>query len=522
VSGLPNGWTVQPLRHLIHRLQTGPFGSALHKSDYVKGGIPIVNPQHLRNMRITPTEEARVGENTVTRLVAFKLYAGDIVLGRRGEMGRCAIVTKREQGWLLGTGSMAIRPSPGLDASYMLWILRSPQTVNALNRDSVGTTMVNLNQEILLDLPLMLPPVVEQMKIVEAVESCISRLDVAGTTLTAVQTKLKAYRASVLKAAVEGRLVPTEAELARAEQREYEAADVLLKRILAERRRRWEEAELAKMKAAAKAPKDDKWKAKYQEPAAPDTRTLPQLPEGWCWATIEQIVESTLLGLVRGRSEQRVSGHGWPYLKMDAIGIDGSLDTGLVSLVDATEGERVRYSLQPGDILFNTRNSVELVGKTALASIAAARMLFNNNIMRIRIVSGLNSAFVAHQMTSPPFRQRLERVKRATTSVAAIYQGDLMRQIVALAPLAEQIRIVEVLDTAQSQQDVAIRTCAVGRQRCSRLRQSILKWAFEGKLVDQDPNDEPAEKLLERLHAERAAKVPVKKTARRRKTKAAE
>ena len=123
-------------------------------------------------------------------------------------------------------------------------------------------------------------------RIVDAIDSYLTRLDDAVASLERVQAKLKAYRASVLKAAVEGRLVPTEASLARAEKRDYEPAEVLLARILKERRRRWEEAELAKLKAAGKTPKDDKWKAKYEEPVAPDTSTLPELPEGWCWASV--------------------------------------------------------------------------------------------------------------------------------------------------------------------------------------------------------------------------------------------
>ena len=116
-----------------------------------------------------------------------------------------------------------------------------------------------------------MPPLPEQHRIVAAIESYFTRLDDAVATLERVQRNLKRYRASVLKAAVEGRLVPTEAELARAEGRDYEPASVLLERILAERRRRWEEAELAKLKAKGKTPKDDKWKAKYTEPVAPDT-----------------------------------------------------------------------------------------------------------------------------------------------------------------------------------------------------------------------------------------------------------
>ena len=123
-----------------------------------------------------------------------------------------------------------------------------------------------------------LPPLDEQRCIVDTVDSYFTRLDDVTATLERIRRNVKRYRASVLKAAVEGRLVPTEAELARAEGRGYEPASALLKRILAERRRRWEEAELAKMSAAGRNPKNHKWKKRYKEPAAPDTATLPPLP----------------------------------------------------------------------------------------------------------------------------------------------------------------------------------------------------------------------------------------------------
>ena len=133
--------------------------------------------------------------------------------------------------------------------------------------------------------PVVIPPLAEQRRIVGASKLELTRLDAAVAALERVRANLKRYRASVLKAAVEGRLVPTEAELARKEGRDFEPASVLLDRILAERRRRWEESELARMKAAGKPPKDDRWKSKYKEPVAPDTSALPQLPDGWCWAT---------------------------------------------------------------------------------------------------------------------------------------------------------------------------------------------------------------------------------------------
>ncbi len=129
-------------------------------------------------------------------------------------------------------------------------------------------------------IPVIVATAEEQHRIVEAIDSYLTRLDDAVASLERVQAKLKAYRASVLKAAVEGRLVPTEAALARAEKRAYEPAEALLARILKERRRRWEEAELAKLKAAGRTPRDDKWKGKYEEPVALDTSTASRASRG--------------------------------------------------------------------------------------------------------------------------------------------------------------------------------------------------------------------------------------------------
>ena len=126
-----------------------------------------------------------------------------------------------------------------------------------------------------------LAPLPEQHRIVAEIETQFTRLDATVTALQRVQANLKRYRASVLQAACTGRLVPTEAELARAEGRSYEPADQLLQRILQERRTKWEAEQLANMKAEGKVPKDDRWKSKYSEPVKPDTSELPELPEGW-------------------------------------------------------------------------------------------------------------------------------------------------------------------------------------------------------------------------------------------------
>ena len=139
-----------------------------------------------------------------------------------------------------------------------------------------GTTRHKLPQGPMRQVPLVIAPRQEQHRIVDAIESHCTRLDAAQAALERVQVNLRRYRASVLKAAVEGRLVATEAELAREEGRDYEPASVLLERILTERRRRWEEAELEKLIAKGKPPKSDTWKAKYKEPVGPDRSALRQ------------------------------------------------------------------------------------------------------------------------------------------------------------------------------------------------------------------------------------------------------
>jgi len=370
-----------------------------------------------------------------------------------------------------------------------------------------GTTRLKLPQKPMRSIPFHMPPLQEQHRIVAAIDSYLTRLDNAVALLERVQENLKRYRASVLKAAVEGRLVPIEAELARREGRSYGPASELLKHILAERKTRWSEAAAAKVRSRT-----------YEEPAAPDTASLPDLPEGWCWATLDQVCCDALIGLVRSRDAQLQGASGYEYLKMDAIGMDGTLDLSGLVRVDASATEAERYSLRAGDVLFNTRNSVELVGKTASVRAARPGLLFNNNIMRLRFPSELRPAFLAWEMCSPSFRTRLDRVKRATTSVAAVYAKDLFPLPVALPPAPEQERISDAIERACSAADSVSAQCRGAVEHCRRLRQAILNWAFAGKLVEQDPSDEPASVVLGRIKAERVAAGEAKPRARKRRS----
>ena len=155
---LRSGWAVARFSDVLIELQTGPFGSSLHQNDYEAGGTPVINPASIQDGKIVPIEKMAVGENTLERLSPFKLQAGDIVMGRRGEMGRCAVVTEHEDGWLCGTGSLIIRLPTGHYPKYLAMLISSPHVREYLAQFSVGATMRNLNQSILLRMSIAVPP----------------------------------------------------------------------------------------------------------------------------------------------------------------------------------------------------------------------------------------------------------------------------------------------------------------------------------------------------------------------------
>src|SRR5262249_31297515 len=167
---------------------------------------------------------------------------------------------------------------------------------------------------------------------------------------------LKRYRASVLQAACTGRLVPTEAELARAEGRPYESAEQLLQRILQERRAKWESEQLADLQAAGKTPKDDRWKSKYREPAKPDMSELPELPDGWVWTTLNQLKEFSLYGPRFSSDDYAPTGA--LVLRTSDISESGEVHLDTAPRRPLTTEEFMKYKVERGDILITRTGSL--------------------------------------------------------------------------------------------------------------------------------------------------------------------
>jgi type I restriction enzyme, S subunit len=164
------GWVETTLSQATGGILTGPFGSLLHKSDYVTNGIPLVNPAHITETGIEPDNLKTVSKETALLLKNYIMREGDIVIARRGEMGRCALVTDVEDGWICGTGSFFIKPSSMCDTRYLVRFLRSKGCKSRLEKIAGGAVMPNLSNTDLSNLHFDLPPIDQQMAIIQGID----------------------------------------------------------------------------------------------------------------------------------------------------------------------------------------------------------------------------------------------------------------------------------------------------------------------------------------------------------------
>ena len=195
---VPEGWTLVPFGEVFVDIFTGPFGTALKASEYIRGATPVINPQNMRDGAIVPTDDTCVGPETICRLSTFVVYERDIVVARRGEMGRCAVVSPRESGWLCGTGSLVLRSPKEIVPQYVALFLRSPSTVMRLTDASVGSTMSNLNQRIMVNPPFGFPPLPEQHRIVTKVDALMTLCDALEARLAAAREAQAVFAAAAV------------------------------------------------------------------------------------------------------------------------------------------------------------------------------------------------------------------------------------------------------------------------------------------------------------------------------------
>ena len=196
-----------PLKRVSERIITGPFGSALHSSDYIEQGVPVINPSHITGGTLCPDANVSVSAETAEAMSAYRMTPGDVIVGRRGEMGRCAVVPQEGNGWLCGTGCLLVSPNPvKVMASYLQLVISSRASKEWLSLESVGSTMENLNGEIIGRLPGYFPHPREQRERVVTVGRAMTQHEALIRHVSEHIACLREYRSSLISAAVTGQL----------------------------------------------------------------------------------------------------------------------------------------------------------------------------------------------------------------------------------------------------------------------------------------------------------------------------
>jgi type I restriction enzyme S subunit len=435
----------------------------------------------MKEMRFEAGEESRFG-----------LHSGDLVICEGGEPGRAAVWKGQNEGAKIQKALHRVRfRSDEYAAAFAMYYIYFGTLTNRFAEHYTGTTIKHLTGKALSQVKFPIPPLNEQHRIVTKIEELFSDLDAGVAALTRVKAKLKRYRAAVLKAAVEGKLT----EEWRKKNRPKESGQQLLERILRERRRKWEEEQLATYTKAGKKPPAN-WKDKYNEPVGPDLLDVPPVPDTWAIASLDQLMTTVTSG---SRDWSQYYGEGTGTFLMAQNVRPGKLDLSFRQCVNPPSGDRdrVRSQVRQDDILVtivgaNTgdvcRVPTELPEHYVCQSVALMRPVLP--------VLGryLEVYLVAEHGGQKQFRRYIYGQGRPHLGFDQIRMTPVF-----LPPLVEQANLLDESDSRLGSLEHIEDHLSFQCKRATRLRQSILKQAFEGKLVPQDPKDEPASVLLERL-----------------------
>jgi type I restriction enzyme S subunit len=517
IDALPGSWASSSVGSAIHDVQSGfPCGAHHREAE----GVPHLRPMNISREGDLDLSDLKYVSPDVSPL---RIENGDVLFNNTNSpelIGKTTIIPESAPQELAFSNHMTrLKPPKGINskfAAYQLHFLWMSGYFR--HRCTHHVNQASLSSSALADsVPFVFAPTNEQDRIVDEIEKQFTRLDAATAALKRVHANLMRYRASVLKAACEGRLVPTEAALARKEGRDYEPAGKLLQRILRERRARWEADTLAKMQASGKPPKDDHWKQKYREPSVPDTTNLPPLSEGWCWAGLEQIA-----AFQNGRpfpsAQYRLDGI--KLLRPGNLHLSGKVvwdDKNTRCLPNVFAEENQDLIIRGNELIMNlTAQSLkdEFLGRICITDQDDLSLL-NQRLARITPVV-VPPMFLLWTLRSWRFRRFVDRLNTGSL-IQHMFTSQLADFAVALPPLTEQQGISETVDAQLSvlnaQEEMLKRTDS----RSGGLRMAILEAAFTGQLVPQDPTDEPAPALLERIRAERSASDPHRPARRTRK-----
>jgi type I restriction enzyme S subunit len=407
------------------------------------------------------------------QLDRFGLKAGDVLVCEGGEPGRAAVWDGHLPDLKFQKAIHRVRFKSPYDPRLLVLHLELLAQTGGLERRFTGSTIKHFTREAFIQLPVPLIPLLEQRRIVAEIEKQFTRLDAGIAALRRTQANLKRYRAAVLKAACEGRLVPTEAELANQQSGkrgsvprknntpEFDSGTMLLGRILTGRRQSWAR------------------RGKYLEPSEPKAANLAPIPDGWAWATTEQLTQSnrpSAYGVLQPGAD---ISDGVPFVRVGDIN-GGKIDLSNIKRISPSiDAQYPRTKLHGGEL------AITLVGAIGRTAIVPKLLAGGNTARAVGIVplsTQLNSHWVEIWFRNPSkileMTSKSHEVARKTLNLE-----DVRNAPVAIPPLAEQTRIVAEVERRLSVVEELETVVNANLQRATRLRQSILQRAFNGHLM---------------------------------------
>jgi type I restriction enzyme, S subunit len=507
-KSLPPGWLAVQLEQ-VAEIRSG-YGFPTRLQGRTSGDIPFAKVSDISRTVDQGSKYISQAANYISSEEANEIRAetmpeNSIVFAKIGgaiELNRRVILT---QDFIFDNNVMGLTPEYGVEPLYLYYFMLT-QHLGQLSR---ATTVPSVRRGDVGSIVMPLPPLPEQQRITDALEELFSDLEAGVAALKRVQKKLAHYRAAVLRAAVDGSLTAAW----RQQHTHTESASELLKHILAERRYHWEEEQLRKFAAAKKDPPKN-WKTKYKEPVAASIEWIPSLPKSWCFASIDMLImEGIVNGIsVRGSSEPP----GITSLRLDAMSETG-FNYEAKRYLPLTETDVEDLWIEVGDFFVSRGNgSKKLIGRGTLAQQPPGKIIFPDTMMRLRLSRHLQATrWIPTIWNSGLVRKQIEKTAKTTAGIWKIAQPDLARISIPLPPSTEQLVIVEMVEDQFSVIEYLESDIKDKLKAAQALRQTILRDAFNGQLVPQDPKDEHASELLKRIDAAREERERQAVSARR-------
>jgi type I restriction enzyme S subunit len=522
----PSAWETARFEEILIEpksdLVDGPFGSNLKSSEYIKFGIPVLKIQNIKADRFVRSRFSFITETKAKSLARHSFVPGDLIITKLGDpLGLCCEVPHDFSPGVIVADLMRLRiRTSHVSKRFILIAINSEIVQSQFKRITKGTTRPRVNLTIVRGLDFPLPPLNEQKRIVAKIEELFSELDAGEENLRWARRLLGVYRQSLLKQAFEGKLT---ALWRKQNPHLLESSDQLLARIQAERLARYEER-LREWKSTENRPSKPRMPdAPTQIPKA-DLAKLVSLPAGWAWMTLESLSSPEPRSIQSGPFGSSLKHSEFTETGVLVIGIDnvreGFFSMGSQNRISPKKYKLLsKYTARDKDFLITI---MATVGRCCRVPDGLETAIITKHVYRVSPNVGLVDPdyLVNAARGCPAIVQQIDKDKFGQTRPGL--NGSFIKALsIPLCSLPEQQEIVRLLDEQFTVIEQNEREIDAALKRSAALRQSILKKAFTGHLVPQDPADEPAAMLLERIRVEREITcnhTPKKQTVRKRAT----